>query len=48
MKALEPFQTTLTFCFTPEHCGVLPNHTTPPKEIGQFADFSASMTRRYA
>jgi beta-xylosidase len=48
MKALEPFETTLTFCFTPEHCGVLPNHTSPPKEIGQFADFCASMIRRYA
>ncbi|HEY4085312.1 MAG TPA: beta-xylosidase [Bryobacteraceae bacterium] len=48
MKALEPFETTLTFCFTPEHCGVLPNHTSPPKEIERFADFCASMTRRYA
>ncbi|HVW07003.1 MAG TPA: hypothetical protein VHC90_00365 [Bryobacteraceae bacterium] len=48
MRALEPFETTLTFCFTPEHCGVLPNHTSPPKEIGQFADFCAAMTRRYA
>ncbi|HEY4087989.1 MAG TPA: beta-xylosidase [Bryobacteraceae bacterium] len=48
MKALEPFETTLTYCFTPEHCGLLPNHTSPPKEIEQFADFCAAMTRRYA
>ncbi len=47
MKALEPFETTVTFCFTPEHCGVLPNHTSPPKDIRQFADFCVAMTRRY-
>ena len=48
MKALEPFETTVTYCFTPEHCGVLPNHTSPPKDIREFADFCATMTRRYA
>jgi beta-xylosidase len=47
MKKLEPFDTTVTFCFTPEHCGLLPNHTSPPKEVEQFADFCARMTRRY-
>jgi len=48
MRVLEHFETTLTFCFTPEHCGLLPSHTSPPKEIGQFADFCAAMIRRYA
>jgi beta-xylosidase len=48
MKALEPFETTLTYCFTPEHCGVLPDHTSPPQDLAQFADFCARMTRRYA
>lgn len=48
MKAVEPFDTTLTYCFTPEHCGVLPNHTSPPADVAKFADFCASMTRRYA
>jgi beta-xylosidase len=48
MAALEPFDTTVTFCFTPEHCGVLPNHTSPPREIDEFAEFCARMTRRYA
>lgn len=48
MRALEPFELTLTFCFTPEHCGMKPHHTSPPLEIGQFADFCARMTRRYA
>jgi beta-xylosidase len=48
MKALEPFQTTITYCFTPEHCGIQPNHTSPPREPLEFADFCARMTRRYA
>ena len=48
MKALEPFETTVTYCFTPEHCGVLPNHTSPPRDPREFADFCARMTRRYA
>jgi beta-xylosidase len=47
MKALEPFDTTVTYCFTPEHCGLQPNHTSPPKDVREFADFCASMTRRY-
>jgi beta-xylosidase len=47
MKMLEPFNTTVTFCFTPEHCGVFPNHTSPPKDIEQFAEFCARMVRRY-
>jgi beta-xylosidase len=48
MKTLEPFDVTLTFCYTPEHCGILPNHTSPPREPEQFADFCAEMVRRYA
>jgi beta-xylosidase len=48
MKALEPFDTTLTYCFTPEHRGILPNHTSPPKDVREFADFCAAMTRKYA
>lgn len=48
MKALEPFDTTLTFCFTPESCGIEPHHTSPPQELEKFADFCARMVRRYA
>jgi beta-xylosidase len=48
MKALEPFQTTVTCCFTPEHRGILPNHTSPPLQPAEFADFCAGMIRRYA
>ncbi|MGE5647492.1 MAG: beta-xylosidase [Acidobacteriota bacterium] len=47
MKALEGFDVTLTFCFTPEHCGIRPDHTSPPRDIAEFADFCAKMTRRY-
>jgi beta-xylosidase len=48
MRALEPFEVTVTFCFTPEASGVRPHHTSPPKDPRAFADFCAAMTRRYA
>ncbi|HEV2148079.1 MAG TPA: hypothetical protein VGR37_11805 [Longimicrobiaceae bacterium] len=48
MRALEEFDVTVTFCFTPEHAGVVPHYTSPPRRIEEFADFCARMTRRYA
>ena len=48
MRALAEFDVTLTFCFTPEHRGIEPHHTSPPKQIEEFAEFCARMTRRYA
>jgi beta-xylosidase len=48
MKALEPFAVTLTYCYTPEHCGLEPHHTSPPRKVEAFAEFCAEMTRRYA
>jgi beta-xylosidase len=48
MQALEPFDVTLTYCYTPESRGVKPNHTSPPQVPQEFADFCAAMTRRYA
>lgn len=48
VKALEPFEVTATFCFTPEAQGVRPHHTSPPREPQAFAAFCASMARRYA
>jgi beta-xylosidase len=48
MRALEPFDVTLTFCFTPESHGQRPHHTSPPKEPEQYAEFCARMARRYA
>jgi beta-xylosidase len=47
MLALEPYEVTLTYCFTPESCGSRPHHTSPPRQPEQFADFCARMTRRY-
>jgi beta-xylosidase len=47
MRALEEFEVTLTFCFTPEHRGVAPHYTSPPLVPEEFADFCAAMTRRY-
>ena len=47
MKALEPFNVTVTYCFTPEHCGVAAHHTSPPRDVGEFAEFCGRMTRRY-
>jgi beta-xylosidase len=48
MKALEPFDVTLTFCFTPENCGIKPHHTSPPRCVEPFAEFCAEQVRRYA
>ena len=48
MGALEEFDTTATFCFTPEALGMAPHHTSPPKRIEDFADFCVEMVSRYA
>jgi beta-xylosidase len=48
MEALAPFDVTLTFCFTPEHRGIAPHHTSPPIDPGEYADFCAEMLERYA
>jgi beta-xylosidase len=47
MTALDPFDVTATFCFTPECCGIKPHHTSPPRDVREFADFCTAMTRRY-
>jgi beta-xylosidase len=48
MSALEDFDVTVTFCFTPESCGIVPHHTSPPRCVEQFAEFCARMVQRYA
>jgi beta-xylosidase len=48
MKALEEFDVTLTFCFTPEHRGIRQHHTSPPQAPSEYADFCARMVERYA
>jgi beta-xylosidase len=47
MEALADFDVTVTFCFTPEHRGLMPHHTSPPVEKDEFAAFCADMIRRY-
>lgn len=48
MKALERFHVTATFCFTPGSRGRRDDHTSPPLEPAEFADFCGRMVRRYA
>ncbi|MDA9503093.1 beta-xylosidase [Bradyrhizobium sp. CCBAU 11357] len=47
MDALAEFEVTVTFCFTPEHRGLEPHHTSPPLDVNEFADFCAQMIERY-
>jgi beta-xylosidase len=48
MRALDRFDVTLTFCFTPESEGLRPHHTSPPRDPQVFAEFCQSQVRRYA
>ncbi len=47
MGALEDFEVTMTLCFTPEHLGVAPHYTSPPKNPNDFAEFATWAVRRY-
>lgn len=48
MECLEEFPTTVTLCFTPEHLGMAPHYTSPPRSARDFADFAAWTVQRYA
>src|SRR5579885_2547159 len=48
MSALQEFSTPMTLCFTPEHLGVQPHYTSPPKDPKDFADFTRWAVTRYA
>jgi beta-xylosidase len=48
METLAELELTVTFCFTPEHLGIAPHHTSPPVDPMYFADFCARMIERYA
>ena len=48
MEALADFDVTVTFCFTPEHLGIAPHHSSAVHEPDAFADFCAWMIDRYA
>ena len=47
MEALSDFNVTVTFCFTPEHRGIAPHHTSAPLVKEEFAEFCAAMIDRY-
>jgi beta-xylosidase len=47
MEALAEFEVTVTFCFTPEHRGIEPHHTSAPLVPQEFAEFCAGMIGRY-
>ena len=47
MAALDDFDVTVTFCFTPEHRGIQPHHTSAPQAAEEYAEFCARMVRRY-
>ena len=48
MRQLAPFDLTVTLCFTPAALGTRPHHTSPPVDVGAFADFCEAVVRRYA
>ncbi|GAY20789.1 MULTISPECIES: glycosyl hydrolase [Sphingobium] len=48
MEALSDFDVTVTFCFTPEHLGIAPHHSSAVHDPQAFADFCAWMVDRYA
>lgn len=48
VSALDGFEVTATFCFTPESEGIQPHHTSAPRDPQRFADFCVEMMRRYA
>jgi beta-xylosidase len=48
MAALAPLDVTLTLGFTPARAGRAPHHTSPPRNLGDFADFCEAIVRRYA
>ncbi len=47
MAALDNFEVTVTFCFTPAQRGIEPHYTSPPQVPQEFADFCARYARRY-
>ncbi len=48
MEALSDFDVTVTFCFTPEHLGIAPHHSSAPQRPEDFAEFCTAMVERYA
>ncbi|MGE5619111.1 MAG: beta-xylosidase [Sphingomonadaceae bacterium] len=47
MAPLSRFDLTVTLCFTPPSRGIVPHHTSPPQDVGEFAYFAWEVARRY-
>jgi len=47
MQALEDFDVTVTFCFTPPSRGKWEHHTSPPVDNAEFSYFAEEVIRRY-
>jgi len=47
MRKLEDFDVTVTLCFTPPSLGQRACHTSPPRDLGEFARFAAEVVERY-
>ncbi|MBV9175153.1 MAG: beta-xylosidase [Chloroflexi bacterium] len=47
MRALAPYEVTVTLCFTPARAGRVPHHTSPPVNLSDFADYCEAIVRRY-
>jgi beta-xylosidase len=48
MDALAEFETTVTFCYTPEALGIRPHHTSAPRRVEDYTAFCCEMLDRYA
>jgi len=48
MCRLSKFDLTVTLCFTPPSRGIVPSHTSPPQDYGEYAYFCWEVARRYA
>lgn len=48
MGALDEFDITMTLCFTPEHLGIEPHCTSPPRDSQEFVKFVRWAVQRYA
>jgi len=47
MQALDDFDVTVAYCFTPGSRGVRDRDMSPPQVVEEFAEFCAEMTKRY-
>lgn len=47
METLHPFELCVTLCFTPPSRGLRADHTSPPRDVGEFAWFAAEVAKRY-